>query len=336
MRVPVLLLCSAFAIQGANAAPLSDADRETLLENLEKIRASAESTVDARFRLALVAYRNAMQSDQAAIDLYLNCLEKVNFSDQQKKPADFREWKRKEAERLSDAGLRIALRHQLRWLMLTLEAASAKANRPKLAAEAQEIVDTIFRDPEKMKNQANILSQAVTSTVFAKAYDITNVKVENWALSPTDLDSIYDEILLPPVRTPDRLAELRGRWIKRIQQEGAKVEYWGNPRENRGDRGEDREDKKIGTITSMQSPEYLKFIQETQPKMQWDMEVDLFENGDESGASVRMLAHLQKYIAHASAREWGTEFQKLLTPAAVTPPAKPAATSENAGTTTAP
>lgn len=306
------MLCSAFAMQQANADLLTAPDREALLENLEKIRAAADSNLDARFRLAIVAFRNAMRSDEAAMELYLNCLEKVNFSDQLKKPADFREWKRKEGEKLSDPGLKLALRHQLRWLMLTLEAASANPDRPKLAAEAQQIVDTIFREPEKLKNQGEILGQSVTGTVFAKAYDINNVKVDDWALSPIALQAVYDDILLPPVRTSSRLEELRARWIKRIQQESLLMEHLGEGR--RRDRGDGREEKRIGTIESMQSPEYLKFMQEKVPELQWEMEKDLFICGDQAGAAKRMLAHLQTNISHASAKKWGDEFEKLLSP----------------------
>jgi len=57
------------------------------------------------------------------------------------------------------------------------------------------------------------------------------------------------------------------------------------------------------------------------------MEVDLFRNGDQSGAAARMMNHLEKYIAHPSAREWAKQFEVLLKPVAfVTPdePKKPA------------
>lgn len=171
MRVHVLLLCAALSLNSARAEILTDADRETLLENLEKLRESANSKVDAKFRVALAAFREAIASDDAAISLYLNCMEKVNFEDQQKKSADFREWKRNEADKLADPGLRLALRQQLRWLVLTLQAASEKADRAKLAVEAQEIVDSISRDPAKLKNQEAVLNQAVTSSVFARAYE---------------------------------------------------------------------------------------------------------------------------------------------------------------------
>ncbi len=328
MKVPVLLFCSALALTGAHAEILSDADRETLLENLEKLSQGAEATMDARFRLAIAAYRNGMSSDDAAIELYLNCMEKVTFTDQQKSAADFREWKRKEDERLSDPALRLALRHQLRWLVLTLQAASENADRPKLAGDAQNIVDAIFSDPEKLRGQEKTLAQPVTSSVFARAYDINSVKVEKWPLSPVQLEQVYEDILLPPYQKPGSTAQLRAIWMKRIQQEGAKIEHMTVERQRggNGNRNEDREEKRIGMASAMRPPEYEKFLEDTVPKLQWEMEIDLFRNGDQSGAAVRMLAHLQKYISHPSAREWGEELRDLLKSPAV--PATAAATLE--------
>ena len=318
MRVPILLVCSALVFHGAHAEPLSDADRETMLGNLEKIREASDSKSNARFRIALAAYRSALASDDAAMELYLNCMEKVNFEELHKKAADFRDWKAKEREKLSDPGLRLALRHQLRWLMITLEAASDKPNRVKLTADAQEAVDSIFRDAEKMRYQQEILNQPVTSTVFARAYDINNVKAEEWILSPLDIAGIYDRILLPPYRKPSALAALRSGWIKRIQQETVKIEFWSKRRE-RENHGDNREDKKIGMASELQSPEYLKFLEEDLPKLQWEMEVDLYHYGDQAGASVRMIALLEKYTAHASVREWADELKALLKPAVVAP-----------------
>lgn len=319
MRVPVLLICSVFFLQAVHAESLTDADRETLLDNLEKIRATSNSRQDARFRIALAAYRTAMVSDEAAMELYLNCMEKVNFEELHKKAADFREWKRKEAEKISDSGLRLALRYQLRWLMLTLEAASENADRGKLTGEAQDTMDAIFRDAEKLKNQQEILNQSVTSTVFAQAYDINAVKVENWPLSPVQVEAIYNEILLPPYRKPSGLAALQSGWIKLIKQESVKMELWSGRKDpNQEARG----DKRIGMATDMLSPEYLKFLEEDVPKLQWKMEVDLFQHGDESGAALRMLAHLEKYIGHASMRDWTDQFKKLINPEAAPPKPK--------------
>jgi hypothetical protein len=308
------LLASALITTQAPSEPLSSADREALLESLEKIRENADSKVDARFRLAIAAYREAMATDDAAMDFYLKCIEKVNFEDQQKKNAEFREWKRREGDKLSEQGYRLALRYQLRWLMLTLRAASEKTRSSDLVGEAQEVVDSIFRDAVKLGEHGQTLGQPVTSTVFARAYDIGNVENAKWPLSPIQLEQVYNEIIFPLYRNPAGLASLRAAWIKRIQQEGLKEEAMGG-----GGGG--------GRRNGPQPPregDKERFMMETLPELQWQMELDLFRSGDEGGAAVRMLEHIQKHLNHRSAREWGDQFKNLLNP-------KPAPAAATAG-----
>jgi hypothetical protein len=199
------------------------------------------------------------------------------------------------------------LRHQLRWLVLTLRAASEQTDRSKLGPEAQEIVDAIFRDSEKIGDQETLLNQSVTGSVFAQAYEITGMKIQNWPLSPVQIDAIYEQILLPPHRSASHLPQLRNGWIKRIQQETQKVEYWGK---NRGERGAEP------------SPQMEKFLEETSPRLRWNMEIDLFRNGDESGAAVRMLALLEKHLTHPSARDWSDQLRGLIQPATKIEPAE--------------
>jgi hypothetical protein len=308
MKFPIAIAIFALALGSAHADPLTDADREALLENLEKLRNAAYSRQDGKFRVALAAYRAAMADDAQAMELYLKCLEKVNYSDRDRKTQDFREWKRKEADKLADPALRTALRYQLSWLVLTLQAAAEQPDLPRLRAEAETIVDSIFRNAENLASQEQLLGQSVIASVFARAYEIEQVKVENWPFAPAQLGEIYEQLIFPPRRSPDRVDSLRSAWIKRILQETARREFWGG---------------KKGRAT----PEFERFLIETLPQMQWTMEKDLFTYGDQSGAAVRMLAHLEKNIAHPSAREWGEEFKALLTPPApVTEPATAEAT----------
>lgn len=306
MKFPIALVCTALALQSARAENLSDADREALLDNLEKLREAAVSKIEGKFRVALAAYRNAMSGDDQAIELYLNCVEKVDYSDQQKKAQDFREWKRREADRLADPDFRRALRVQLAWLILTLQAAAEKPDPDKLAKDAQEIMDSIFRDPEKLATHQQLVGQPVLSTHFARAYEITRIKLEKWPLSPLQLGEIYNQIILPPLRKSTQIPALHAAWLKRIQQENIKRELGAGGRDSR----------KPGQPDAEISPEYEKFLTETVPQLQWEMELDLFNAGDESGAAVRMLAHIEKHIAHPSARQWGEQFKALLTPKA--------------------
>lgn len=314
MRNPAFLLCIALTISPAKADPLSAADREALLESLEKLRETADSRVDARFRLAIAAYRGGLQSDDAAMDLYLKCIEKVNFEDQLKKNAEFREWKRREADRLANASFRLALRYQLRWLVLTLQASSADPDLAQLTNDAQDTVDSIFRDADKLESQGALLAQAVTSTVFARAYEIGGLDNPDWPLSPIQLDQVYEKIIFPRYRSAEQVETLRAAWIRRIQQEGIKIETLSGNRAGR----------KNGLSTAPQSPEEEKFNAETVPELQWEMEIDLFRSGDETASAMRMLKHIEKHISHRSARDWGEEFQDLLRPKSNPyPPVKP-------------
>lgn len=314
MRISLLLFsCWVIAVQGASAQSLSEPEREAHLLSLKKMRETVDSTLDAKYRVALTAYRQAAATDTAAMELYLNCIEKVNFKDQSRKSSDFREWRRKEADTLSDSGLRLALRHQLRWLILTLQATSENADRQQLATSAQEVVDAIFSDLQRLRNQKETLSQPVTASVFARAYEISSVKVEDWPLSPIPLDQVYDQLLLPPYRTPSGVTNLRSGWIKRIQQEIKMQEHGSGISRN-------------GSASSAQSPQSIKFMAQTVPNLQWQMELDLFSHGDESGAASRMLAHLEKNISHPNVRNWTDQFMNLLSPSVVpADPAPPAA-----------
>lgn len=278
---------------------LSAADREALLENLEKLQDSVNEKVKTRFGSASSDFKAAMASDDAALNLYLMCVEKVDFSARDRKPADFRDWKRRESDRIGDAGFKRALRHQLRWLALTLQA-GATSDREPLASEAQQIVDAIFSQAAELDGQQQVLREAVTATVFARAYDLNTIKIENWPLSPLELGPIYDSILLPPHRKPDKIGSLKATWQKRITQETqARTFFSGGGRQERN---------------AAATPESLRFVNETLPSLQWQMEVDLFRSGDERASAMRMLAHIDKNIAHPRAREWGQQFKELLNP----------------------
>jgi hypothetical protein len=305
MRVPILMISLSLAAQPLVAGPLSSADREALLDSLDKLKGAAEGKRDTRIRAALSAFRSASGSDEAAMELYLNCVERVNFEDQNKKAADFREWKRKQGDNLSNPAMKTALRYQLSWLVVALESISKDANRKEIAADAQQIVGSRFSNPDKLRGQVKLLSQSVMSTVFAQAYDVNHFNVTQFPLAPLPVGTVYEKLVLPALRKPATVASLQAAWLNRIQQETIMVEGFNGGRGSSVGRG--------GTpVTSTVSSEYLDFIEDTKPTLQWEMEIDLFQNGDESGAAVRMLAHLEKNIAHPSAKKWGQELKKLL------------------------
>jgi len=315
-----LAWCAAISFVGAQQGRLSEREREDFLKRVREIRDAADSRIEARFRIAITSYRNAMASDDAAVALYLNCVEKLDFTDKNRRPGDFVEWRRKNDARLKSPAFRRALRHQLRWLVLSLQATSDTADRTRLASDARQILDSMVSDASSLKGHHEILSQPVTGSVFARAYEIGNVNVKDWVFTPSEIGQIYEQIIMPPYRTSRRADSLRSAWIKRIQQELHLLEEW-SPEVNDGR-------SRIAMASELVSPEVRKFRTEELPRRQWQMEVDLFKNGDPAGAAARMLSHLDQYATHAALRDWVIELEQLLM-AAVSSPADPTFSSEH-------
>ena len=302
----------------AGADPLSPADREALLESLETLRNTVSERVDSRFRVAIADYRAAMLDEGAALKFYLKCIEKANFEDQGKKAAEFREWKKREDDRMEEASMRRALMHQLRWLVLALRASSEKADFEQLTREGQDALSDLFQDKEVLNNQRQVLGQNVISTVFAKVYGINDVKLEKWPTTPLDIGSFYEDLVFPRYRMTGDVTNLRAAWLKRIQRESELREGApARPGKGRGP-GEEADPAQAQN----------RFAAEVLPDLQWQMEMDLFRSGDQSGAATRMLAHLNKHINHDKVKNWSDQLKGLL--AAPTQAVTP---SPTAGTT---
>lgn len=289
------------------AEPLSQADREALIEKLDTLRDNAREKAMTKIGAAAAAFRAGMASDEAAVKLYLECTEKVEFQDRQRSSQEFREWKRRQDDRLKDEGLRRCLRHQLRWLILSLEAAEAGDKRDALAPRAAEAVDAIFANPEQFGGNVGSLGEPVTNTVFARAYNLGGAKLEDWPLSPIEVSAVFNQIIFPPLREEGKFDSLREQWLKRIRYEGVVREHWSGDGEGRGKSDE-------------RSPAFEKFIAETLPDLRWQMEEDLFKAGDQQRAAINMLAHIEANVTHSKARDWAERFRAMVDPPKVVAP----------------
>ena len=286
----------------AEPQPLSEADRIALEEQLGKIQQQSKDRVGGLFRRAIQDYRSAIKSDDATMELYLKCIEKVRFTDEKRKASEFRDWKRKNKERLSSSSMRMALRHQLAWLLLSIEAARRDGDISELGMRAIDHLDQIMKNAEVLKDHRAVLSQNALGSVFARAYDL-NIKVEGWPRSTMDIAQIYDKVVMPPLRKVTKIDSLRSAWKKRILHEGLVVEKWNV-----------REGSTIGKKDAMRPPEFEKFLSETRPQLLWKMEVDCFKVGDEKVSAVKMLNHLETYLTHKDAPQWIKDFQGMINP----------------------
>jgi len=283
--VAVMLAIAPFA----HADSLSQADRDALLEKLQKIQEAADAKTDARFAMATAAFRSALSSDQAALELYLKCIEKQQVEEDHKKPQEFREWKRKQEAQLGDVGFHHALRFQLRWLLLTMQVASSKKDPTTFAPEAARVLDEIFADADKLADQRGYLRQSAVGSVFGRTYNLDGLNMKEWPNSPLDMNGIYEHLVMPPLRNPEKADALHAVWMKRIQQEGIIAAQW-----------------------SKDPGAQEKFQQEGYPDLVWQMETDVYRAGDQKGAALRMFQHLEKYAANPKAPDWAKQFKDLL------------------------
>ena len=314
------LLALLLAAPALHADPLSQADKQALLEKLDTLRDDAKAKAMTRVGGAVAAFKAGMASDDAAVELYLKCMEK-EFDEQKRSSQDFREWKRHESEKLEKEGMKRCLRHQLRWLLLTLEAAEKPDKIGDMLPRVSEALDSIFDTPGQFEMKVDALRQPVTETVFAKAYNIQGIKVDKWPLTPLELGQVFDQVILPPLKTKANFDGMREQWLRRIRFEGVAKQNWRRPL-GRGER--DDQDEK--TLKRDMGVEYEKFTSETLPELQWQMETDMYRAGDQKRAAVKMLDHIERNVTHPKAREWGAQFRELIEPAA-----KDAAPKETAG-----
>lgn len=302
-RISIVLAATTMVAAG-QLEELTPQQLESIMKRLSVLEEATDSRVAARFRTAVQAFRGAMASDEAAFALYLNCVEKLDFTEKRRKAAEFREWREKNEERLKDSAFRRALRHQLRWLVLTLQAASENADPEQLAVAAGEIVDAIVADAMSLRGQQNVLNESVLGSYFARAYHINRVKAEEWPLAPGQIGQVYEQIFFPPLRERMRAEALRSQWTKRIQQEIRVAEVWEFGVRTTGGTGQ---------ALGPRSAEHETFMNEQVPQLQWEMEKDLFTHGDPAGAAMRMIAHLERHLGHPAAGDWLEELQGMLT-----------------------
>jgi hypothetical protein len=288
------------------ADPLTQADREELRERLKAIQEGAQAHQEKRFASAVEDFRAALQNEDAAMALYLKCVEQADFIEQQKRGQDFRDWKRDNEGRLKNPAFRQALRFQLNWLALSMRAAARPAEVAKLAPEAQDALRAIFANAKSLAGQRELLSRSVFDSVFARTYNISESKLKNWPSSPMQVGAIFDQVIMPPLRKPDSLPALSAAWDSRIQMEAARVEeFSGNNDEPNG-----------LTRRETVSPEMATFREEALPQLQWRKQVDLFQCGDQRAAALRMLSHINDNLTNPNAPTWIEEFQQLANPQA--------------------
>lgn len=298
----------------AQADPLKKEDIEKYLEGLENLRKAIVAQRSQKNGVALKAYvRNAASPTQANA-FYLDCLKKLRFTDENKRSEAWRTYREDNEGEIDTTFHREARQMELRYLILTIEAAHVDDRRdmmPKLLDYIDKLV--------AMDGRAYEFVESADASVFTEAYGIENtIDPGFWEMSPTNVGGIYDQAILPHLRE-HRDERLISAWQSKIKHMTA-LEESRKAGKDKAEREEIRDERRGGPRGRNSDPRfraeardeidrYETFMSETLPELKWEMCKDLLEHGFRDQAIPLMVTVIRDHAEHQEVITWLNELE---------------------------
>jgi len=281
LPAPAIFLLLASSVAAQYIAPV---DVKTMLAGLKDLKEKHTQSSQSQVAQAINDFSAAASSDDAALALYLEAVRVTQFVGQPHEDTAFRDWKKREADKLNAPAIRAALGYTT----LSLQRAAGGTDEqifPLLLSYAQ---DTQSMLPSIADQE--IVHQSVADNIFARWYNLRSQLsgLVNWASSPGDIDGIYSQFLLP---------YMRKNHDHRI------IQYW-------DDKIAD-ETTKASNATAAFSTD--RFNQDRRPELLWSRAEDKIAIGLRDEGLAEMYAIVKTFPAHHSAGKWIDELQGLLT-----------------------
>jgi hypothetical protein len=299
MKIVILLTAVIFS-SFVYADPLSQVEKEALTERLQNIREKIEKTLGSRINSIIETYRDAMVSDSVAYDFFLKCKEKVATENDGMTIHQFRAWKNQMDESLKKKSFRIGLRHQLAWAILTLKAAANPDKITQLSSECLTSLDSFYEQAELMEGEQGDVASG--GALFLRAYHVENLKAPEWPSSQMQIAEVYNKVIMPSLRSSDKVSSLRNAWDARIRHEGLKTKYFTISR------GLGQDKIREGDLELV----LKNFREERLPDLLWQKELDLFRLGDQKSSALKMLKIIEENPAHIKSVDWVKSIQEIV------------------------
>ena len=270
---------------------IKEEDIARALAQLESIGKTLDEQKFGHNAKIIKELRDAGMSGEKSFALWLDCVKDVEYDQRGKSVTEFSERKRRETKdpnRERDGELQM----QVQWLSIVLMDANARTEgaRGEAVSAAVLFVDNLVGRIQKADGRmGGAASQNVLQSVFAHHYRLdATVKKEGGALVPGDVDSIYENMILPFYRDTKQATSLMQAWAKRIDQQTAIA----------------------GSFNYVEAKE--KFTTEKLPELRWGQARELFKLGQEEPAAQTMLSLIKSNLAHRRAQQWIEELTGLL------------------------
>ena len=318
-----LALAFPFMAQDETPKPTAPVLTQKQLDVIVKQLAEVEKAIAAQrgsnLGAILQKLREGAASDAAALALYEDC-EKLNADrkaltrddkkareDQIKRQSE-RNKENKAAVVKEDGDFGTTVRLQLRYLILSIQAADTKEIEkliPELAAYVQDVV----ANAEKLKGRAGTYLASPLgggggrrgggNNPFVTAFQLEHyLDGGRWCMEPLDFGDIFEKAVFPIYRSKKK-SELGAQWDARMSAEGS---------------------LKKGSISE---DEHALWQQHELLDIKWLKLRDLYANGDKPvNALADMLAMIRDNPGHPNSPKWLDEFRDLV--AAAVPGGSPA------------
>lgn len=289
--------------QEAGASQLSEEQVTRLLQELSSIRDKIVSGKENINQKALSAFKQAAVSDRGPYDFHLECVNAVDFEKTNRRESEFREWKSSNDDFLKSPEHVAVLRCQLLYLIAMLEADQAKSLEEALPALNEFLAyaaqtELLLANPEKLKGGSagrlrGVAASGVLATPFAKRFqlDITLKAPEGWPDNPREIDTLYENVVLPYYRKKPDAEKLAASWDQRIGRIRAIAAI-----------AQEEEDVRA----------YQEMTERRIPILEWGKARDAFAYGNQLAGAQSMLAIIRDNLAHPNAEQWIADFSNLV------------------------
>lgn len=299
----------------ARSVELTPDQLASLKARLESIKETLTNQLKARNISAAQAFLEASNSPATAVELYLKCINLVNYTQQGRPESDFRAWKDNQGDRLKNPAFLQSLQNQLRYLALSCQAAETE-DKAQIFNSLISYVDSLSRLTEPPSGE---LTQSVAGSIFARAYHIENMLGgnQNWEPVPINIAGIYSKTILPYLRQNDP-GSLMGAWDRRIEQqarlvnmlEAAKASELRGLNRDESRRVRNQQSNQNGAVKEHSKEEFEK---KTLPLLHWGKLKDKFVYADALAGASEMLQFVEANLQTEIGEQLFSEFEALIT-----------------------
>ncbi len=313
-------------VPAAPTSPLSAEDLTRLKEQVEQLEKDLAKKRGGMHTAQIAILKEAAAGNEKAFNFWVDCKKEQDFDMKGKTATEFSEWKRGQIKSAgTNDAFCSGLRLQIQFLMLAVmhshaetpaqeaeigamavtyvefltalcekEETLAKAivasimetgAEPNQPVTAENLQDTLT----KVREASSALGGDILNSIFAKHLKLDgSVKPrEGAAMNPGNIDEIYDQLIIEPLRQKKDAAGIAGAWARRIDQTG-----------------------RVAKATKVKEIEERYGVVKV-PAMKFAMYSDQWTAGQEKQAAQGMMALISANPTHKDCQEWLDKLKEL-------------------------